>query len=205
MSKKQISDVKIACDVLKNKIANLIHYQNTTGNKIFESLTSNIKQYDDIFVKSFNEVDLQGCGGEKYISDEIRSVTSIYNDLLNKINSSNVGCGESDEVVTDMGYDRDFVKDIASFKNNFMKILSKSRDNKQKPKKNVKNTSYEINSSSLLPSIDSGDVIAPYARAKPKQKSKKSSKKEPRKKSVSKKSSTKAKKAIKDSKNNIIF
>lgn len=188
---KIASDIKVGCDILMNKIMNIKNYEKKHGIQIIPELAANIKDYDDIFAKSLNLVNLHGCGGEQYLNDEITSVTSIYNDLLNKINSSNVGCGEEEE----MDYTRDFVKDISSFKNNLMNMLSKTR--------NPPKTS-ELKHD--LPSlVTNGTVALTNSRDKAKSKTKKASKAEPRKKGVSKTKTTLSKKPVKVNKNNIIF
>jgi len=121
---------KVACSILQNKLRNLKEYDSKFGTNIIQSLSKNIMTYDDIFIKSLSSVNLNGCGGQKYLADEVQSVTNIYNDLLTQISNSQAGCG-LEGASTEM--DKNSKKEINGLKSSFLNVMGmKSNPRKSK-------------------------------------------------------------------------
>ena len=85
MSTKNISDTKVGFHMLQNKLKNLKEYDLKFGTDIIKSLSKNIMTYDDILSQPLCNINLNGYGGEKYLTNEINNVTDIYNDLITKL------------------------------------------------------------------------------------------------------------------------
>jgi hypothetical protein len=99
--------------MLQNKLKNLKEYDLKFGTDIVKTLSKNIMTYDDILSQPLCNVNLNGCGGEKYLTTEINNITDIYNDLITKITDKS-GCGEENLEFKNT--------DVKKFKTNFMNI-----------------------------------------------------------------------------------
>jgi len=103
------------------------------GTDIIKSLSKNIMTYDDILSQPLCNINLNGYGGEKYLTNEINNVTDIYNDLITKLTDKS-GCGEDLQNLTNT--------DVKKFKTNFMNITGMN----SKPKKpRYKNNMISVN------------------------------------------------------------
>lgn len=163
---KNISDTKVCCNILQNKLRNLKEYDLKFGTNIIQSLSKNISSYDDVLSKSLSAVNLNGCGGEKYLAEEISSVTNIYNDLLTKIANNQNGCGDTHSAAP-------LNKDITNLKNNIMTIAGL-----KKPRGHSKNNS--------IFDSDVDTSMGAKRRSKSKKAASKTSKKSSKKKKASK-------------------
>ena len=133
MSTKNISDTKVGFHMLQNKLKNLKEYDLKFGTDIIKSLSKNIMTYDDILSQPLCNINLNGYGGEKYLTNEINNVTDIYNDLITKLTDKS-GCGEDLQNLTNT--------DVKKFKTNFMNITGMN----SKPKKpRYKNNMISVN------------------------------------------------------------
>lgn len=133
MSTKNISDTKVGFHMLQNKLKNLKEYDLKFGTDIIKSLSKNIMTYDDILSQPLCNINLNGYGGEKYLTNEINNVTDIYNDLITKLTDKS-GCGEDLQNQTNT--------DVKKFKTNFMNITGMN----SKPKKpRYKNNMISVN------------------------------------------------------------
>lgn len=133
MSTKNISDTKVGFHMLQNKLKNLKEYDLKFGTDIIKSLSKNIMTYDDILSQPLCNINLNGYGGEKYLTNEINNVTDIYNDLITKLTDKS-GCGEELQNQANT--------DVKKFKTNFMNITGMN----SKPKKpRYKNNMISVN------------------------------------------------------------
>lgn len=139
MSNKNISDTKVGIHILQNKLKNLKEYDLKFGTDIIKSLSKNIVKHDDILTQPFCNVNLTGYGGEKYLTNEVNTVTDIYNDLITKI-TDKAGCGPENPDL-DKG-------ELKKFKNNFMTITGINNNNlkTKKSKRNVINVAVKSGS-----------------------------------------------------------
>jgi hypothetical protein len=129
MSSKNISDTKVGFHMLQNKLKNLKEYDLKFGTDIIKSLSKNIMTYDDILSQPLCNINLNGYGGEKYLTNEINNVTDIYNDLITKLTDKS-GCGDEPQDQKS--------PDVKKFKTNFMNITGmNSKPKKPKYKNNM--------------------------------------------------------------------
>ncbi len=113
--------------MLQNKLKNLKEYDLKFGTDIIKSLSKNIMTYDDILSQPLSNINLNGYGGEKYLTNEINNVTDIYNDLITKLTDQS-GCGNDTQDQKN--------PDVKKFKTNFMNITGMNSKSKKPRYKN---------------------------------------------------------------------
>lgn len=132
--KPQYNDSKMCYNILQNKLKNLKEYDSKYGTKILESIGSNICSAEDVLSKQLNGVSLSLCANNKYLANEVDTVTNIYSDLLTRIANNQTGCGnlsdDSDETKQD--------KDLTKFRRDFISLIGKNAKRGRKSSKKSK-------------------------------------------------------------------
>lgn len=130
------SDAKLCYNILQNKLRNLKEYDSRYGTKILDSIGANIASVDDVLTKQLNGVSLSSCANNKYLANEVGTVTDLYSDLLTRIANNQSGCGMSLCDDDEKKKSTEF-KELSKFKRDFITIIGKQAKRGRKKKSKV--------------------------------------------------------------------
>lgn len=135
MSKhKQVSEDKLSYSILQNKLRNLKEYDSRYGTKILDSIGANIASVDDVLTKQLSGVSMTSCANNKYLANEVDTVTNMYSDLLTRIANNQSGCGGSLCPSGSSGSEPPESTDLKKFRRDFMTIMGKNAKRGRKRK-----------------------------------------------------------------------
>lgn len=127
MSKKENpTDAKLCYNILQNKLRNLKEYDSRYGTKILESIGANIASIDDVLTKQLSGVSLSSCANNKYLANEVDTVTNIYSDLLTRIANNQSGCGANLADNENESESKSDMKELTKFKRDFITLIGKN-------------------------------------------------------------------------------
>jgi len=104
-----LKEISFGANVFKDKISKLKQYDERYGTNIVNNFSSNFNEYEDVFSTSLHPVSVFGSGIDGALNGQVKEATELYNDLVQQITNSNLGCGSDT-------FDQQINKELSSIK-----------------------------------------------------------------------------------------
>lgn len=88
-----LKEISFNANVFKDKIAKLKQYDEKYGTNIVNNMSSNFQNFEDIFTSNLQPISVYGSGVDTALNGQVKETTELYNDLVQQITNSNLGCG----------------------------------------------------------------------------------------------------------------